>query len=374
MTRFGRDPDVEKYFHDINEEPLLTADDEKALGRRIATGDEDARQRMTRANLKLVVFIAKKYTDRGLDFLDLIFEGNVGLLKAVERFDPDRNLRFSTYATWRIRQAITRALADKARTVRVPVWMAEITARVKNYRNQFLAEKDRYPTEDELRERFRFTDGTYKALTDVLGRTTSLDAIEHVGDIIADPHAGNAPEDDYDASLLAECIEHLDLREREFLKLRFPPDGSKGILADVGRQLKFSGERARKLEARILERLRFLMTHPEARRATLGASYAVVYPVNGEEACDILSGRRLTGLYAHLKAKGIERSDVDVYRCVREDRLSGMNGSTKFLVHYRSRGEAAYETFKTNRQLVQRIKALYSDGIERGSLRVFATC
>ena len=260
------DDPVKVYLRDIGKIPLLTPEEEILLAQRGAEGDEAARTRLIEANLRLVVSIAKKYGGRGLSFLDLIQEGNLGLIKAVEKFDPSKGFKFSTYATWWIRQAITRAIADQARTIRIPVHMVETINKVKKASNQLLHDNGREPTADEIGEYLDMPVEKIREILRVAQEPVSLESPvgeeedSHLADFIADDEA-LAPVDAASQSLLKEAIsqvlETITPREAKVLSLRFGlEDGHPHTLEEVGRQFNVTRERIRQIEAKALRKLR----------------------------------------------------------------------------------------------------------------------
>ncbi|MCG3134302.1 MAG: RNA polymerase sigma factor SigA [Planctomycetes bacterium] len=263
--RSGDDPALDSYLRDIRETPLLTADEEKELATRVRNGDLEARDRLTRANLRLVVSIAKQYANRGLTLTDLIEEGNVGLLKAVERFDPAADCRFSTYGAWWIKQSIRKALINTSRMVRVPSYMFEAIAKLRLTAARVEHELGRAPTFDEVAEAMGLDDDGRESLRRAVsasrsGRaTTSLDSITGEGDSIPDPRS-TAPDDEVsgtqDRARLQELLASIDPREADVLRLRFGIDTEAPVtLREIGERLGISRERVRQIEVRALRRL-----------------------------------------------------------------------------------------------------------------------
>ncbi len=257
---------VRMYLKEIGTIPLLSAEEEVSLAKRIEEGDEEAKQRLTEANLRLVVSIAKKYVGRGMTFLDLIQEGNIGLMKAVEKFDYTKGYKFSTYATWWIRQAITRGIADYARTIRVPVHMVEIINKTTRTMRSLLQELGREPTEQEVADRMGVSVDKIKEVLSVSRDPMSLDTPigeeedSQLGDFIEDEGA-LSPSDAAAYSVLQEelnvAMNGLTDREREVLKLRFGlKDGRARTLEEVGKEFKVTRERIRQIEAKALRKLR----------------------------------------------------------------------------------------------------------------------
>lgn len=268
------DDSVRLYLREIGKIPLLSAEEELDLARRVVKGEQDAKDKMAEANMRLVVSIAKRYVGRGLDLLDLIQEGNTGLLRAVEKFDPDRGFKFSTYATWWIRQAITRAIADQARTIRIPVHMVETINKLLRTQRRLTQELNREPTNEEI-----------AAAMDI-----EVDKVEHIMKIKQDISSLDASiRDDEEESVLADFIEDEDTispeesatnqllkeqvkgmlgalteREQKILKLRFGlEDGKQHTLEEVGQEFSVTRERIRQIEAKALAKLR---KHKDAKK------------------------------------------------------------------------------------------------------------
>ncbi|MDD2203556.1 MAG: RNA polymerase sigma factor RpoD [Bacilli bacterium] len=263
---------VRMYLKEIGKISLLTLDEELSLSRRAAQGDEKAKHILAEANLRLVVSIAKRYVGRNLSFLDLIQEGNIGLMKAVEKFDASKGFKFSTYATWWIRQAITRAIADQAKTIRVPVHMVETINKLKRIQRQMTLELNREPTEEELAERMGITvekiREIFKISQDPLSLETPIGEEEdsHLGDFIKD-ESNMSPEEYAINEVLKDDIslvlQTLTEREEEVLKLRFGLiDGTSRTLEEVGNIFNVTRERIRQIEAKALRKLR----HPSRSR------------------------------------------------------------------------------------------------------------
>ena len=260
------DDHVRMYLKEIGKVALLSGDEEIELAKRIENGDEEAKRRLAEANLRLVVSIAKKYVGRGMLFLDLIQEGNLGLLKAVEKFDYRKGYKFSTYATWWIRQAITRAIADQARTIRIPVHMVETINKLIRVSRQLLQELGREPTDDELAAEMQMpvekVRETKKTAQEPVSLETPIGEEEdsHLGDFIPDDDIP-APADAAAFSLLKEQLNEvlntLNERERDVLRLRFGlVDGKARTLEEVGSQFNVTRERIRQIEAKALRKLR----------------------------------------------------------------------------------------------------------------------
>ena len=260
------DDPVKIYLKEIGRVPLLSMDEEKQLAERMAQGDSSAKKRLCEANLRLVVSIAKKFVGRGMQFLDLIQEGNLGLLKAVEKFDYNKGFKFSTYATWWIRQAITRAIADQARTIRIPVHMVETITKVKKASSQLLHETGHDPTTEEIAERLEMPVERIQEIIRIAQDPVSLETPigeeedSHLGDFIEDENA-LAPEDAASLMLLKEQLDKvlstLTEREAKVLRLRFGlEDGRSRTLEEVGKEFDVTRERIRQIEAKALRKLR----------------------------------------------------------------------------------------------------------------------
>ncbi len=267
------DDPVRMYLKDIGKIPLLTPEREMYLAEQIALGNKAAKNELIEANLRLVVSIAKKHVGKGMYFLDLIQEGNLGLIKAVEKFDYSKGYKFSTYATWWIRQAITRAIADQARTIRIPVHMVETIHKVSRTARQLLQELGREPTTDEIAERLGTTSEKVREIMKIAQDPVSLETPigeeedSHLGDFVED-NDSPAPSDSASYALLREqlcaILRTLTPREEQVIKLRFGlEDGRPRTLEEVGKQFQITRERIRQIEAKALRKLR----HPSRSKA-----------------------------------------------------------------------------------------------------------
>ena len=266
------DDPVKVYLKEIGRVPLLSSEEEIDLAIRIANGDVQAKQRLSEANLRLVVSIAKRYLGRGMQFLDLIQEGNLGLIKAVDKFDYTKGFKFSTYATWWIRQAITRAIADQARTIRIPVHMVETINKVKKVQSQLLHQNGHEPTPDEIADELDLPVDKVREIMRVAQEPVSLETPigeeedSHLGDFIPDDGAP-APADAASHTMLREqlsdVLSTLTPREEKVLRLRFGlEDGRTRTLEEVGKEFNVTRERIRQIEAKALRKLR----HPSRSR------------------------------------------------------------------------------------------------------------
>ena len=260
------DDPVKVYLKEIGRVPLLSAEEEVELAIRMSEGDVAAKKRLSEANLRLVVSIAKRYVGRGMQFLDLIQEGNLGLIKAVEKFDHTKGFKFSTYATWWIRQAITRAIADQARTIRIPVHMVETINKVKKVSSQLLHENGHEPTNEQIAEKLEMPVEKVREIMRVAQEPVSLETPigeeedSHLGDFIPDEDAP-APSDVASHTMLkeqlAEVLSTLTPREEKVLRLRFGlEDGRSRTLEEVGKEFNVTRERIRQIEAKALRKLR----------------------------------------------------------------------------------------------------------------------
>ena len=263
------DDPVKVYLKEIGRVPLLTPDEEIELALKIQSGGpegEKAKQRLSEANLRLVVSIAKRYVGRGMQFLDLIQEGNLGLIKAVEKFDHTKGFKFSTYATWWIRQAITRAIADQARTIRIPVHMVETINKVKKVSSQLLHENGHEPTADEIAEKLEMPVDKVREIMRVAQEPVSLETPigeeedSHLGDFLPDedaPVPAEAASQTLLKEQLADVLKTLTPREEKVLRLRFGlEDGRPRTLEEVGKEFNVTRERIRQIEAKALRKLR----------------------------------------------------------------------------------------------------------------------
>lgn len=268
------DDSVRLYLREIGKIPLLKADEELALAQRVVAGDKKAKDEMAEANMRLVVSIAKRYVGRGLDLLDLIQEGNTGLLRAVEKFDPDKGFKFSTYATWWIRQAITRAIADQARVIRIPVHMFETINKLLRTQRRLTQELNREPTNEEIAQAMEMDVAKVEHIMKIKQDIHSLDASVRddeedsvLGDFIEDEDTVS-PEESATGSLLKEHVKDmlsgLTEREQKILKLRFGlEDGKSHTLEEVGQEFSVTRERIRQIEAKALAKLR---KHKDAKK------------------------------------------------------------------------------------------------------------
>ncbi len=270
------DDSVRLYLREIGKIPLLNAEEELALAQRVVAGEKKAKDKMAEANMRLVVSIAKRYSGRGLDFLDLIQEGNTGLLRAVEKFDPDKGFKFSTYATWWIRQAITRAIADQARTIRIPVHMVETINKLLRTQRRMTQELNREPTIEELGKELEMEPDKVEYVIKIKQDITSLDAgVGRDGDdedsILLDfieDEDSTTPEESAASQLLKEQVQSvlssLSDREQKIVKMRFGLENGKShTLEEVGQEFAVTRERIRQIEAKALAKLR---KHKDAKK------------------------------------------------------------------------------------------------------------
>jgi len=270
------DDSVRLYLREIGKIPLLNSEEELELAKKVVAGDKRAKDKMAEANMRLVVSIAKRYSGRGLDFLDLIQEGNTGLLRAVEKFDPDKGFKFSTYATWWIRQAITRAIADQARTIRIPVHMVETINKLLRTQRRMTQELNREPSIEELAKELEMEPEKVEYVMKIKQDITSLDAgvgrdgedeDSVLGDFIEDEE-GKTPQDSATEQLLKEQVQAvlstLSDREQKIIKMRFGLENGKShTLEEVGQEFAVTRERIRQIEAKALAKLR---KHKDAKK------------------------------------------------------------------------------------------------------------
>lgn len=268
------DDSVRLYLREIGKIPLLTAEQELELAHRVVAGEKDAKDKMAEANMRLVVSIAKRYVGRGLDLLDLIQEGNTGLLRAVEKFDPDKGFKFSTYATWWIRQAITRAIADQARTIRIPVHMVETINKLLRTQRRLTQELNREPTNEEIAKEMEIEVEKVEHIMKIKQDIHSLDQSVRddeedsvLGDFVEDEDT-ISPEDSAANQLLKEQVKDLlgslSEREQKIVRLRFGlEDGKSHTLEEVGQEFSVTRERIRQIEAKALAKLR---KHKDSKR------------------------------------------------------------------------------------------------------------
>jgi RNA polymerase primary sigma factor len=270
-----KEPGIETYFKDINRIPLLNANEEKELARRIRKGDEKAREQMIKANLRLVVSIAKNYVDRGLSLMDLIEEGNLGLLKAVERFDPDAECRFSTYATWWIKQSIKRALIDTVKTVRIPSYMVEIISKWKNTGANLSIKLGRQPTFDEIAEAMAIPPENLGIIKTAIrasnssSQTISLENMWTLSEILEDKNVKQPHQiliDGNEAELIERLLNAIDDRDATILRMRYGlENGDPMTLKEIGEKIHLSRERVRQIENEALKKLYYIMTHEKEK-------------------------------------------------------------------------------------------------------------
>ena len=266
LSDIGLDDPVKMYLKDIGRVPLLSSDEEIELARKMQEGDEEAKRRLSEANLRLVVSIAKRYVGRGMLFLDLIQEGNLGLMKAVEKFDYQKGFKFSTYATWWIRQSITRAIADQARTIRIPVHMVETINRVLRTSHSMVQKLGREPTTKEIADELHIEESKVEEVLKIAQEPVSLETPigeeedSHLGDFIQDDEASQ-PSEEASYTLLREQLEEvlstLTPREEQVLRMRFGlTDGKPHTLEEVGKEFDVTRERIRQIESKALRKLR----------------------------------------------------------------------------------------------------------------------
>jgi len=274
-----KEPGIETYFKDINRIPLLTADLEKSLARKIRKGDEAAREQMISANLRLVVSIAKHYVDRGLSLMDLIEEGNLGLLKAVERFDPDAECRFSTYATWWIKQSIKRALVDTVKTVRIPSYMVEIISKWKNKASDLSIKLGRQPTIEEIAEAMEIPLENLGIIKTAIrasnssSQTVSLENMWTLSEVLEDKNVKQPHQilvDDAESELIEKLLGLLGDRDAKILRMRYGlVNGDPMTLKEIGERVSLSRERVRQIENEALKKLYYILTHEKERVKSL---------------------------------------------------------------------------------------------------------
>ena len=266
LSDIGLDDPVKMYLKDIGRVPLLTAEEEIDLAKRMQENDQAAKKRLCEANLRLVVSSAKRYVGRGMLFLDLIQEGNMGLMKAVEKFDYQKGFKFSTYATWWIRQSITRAIADQARTIRIPVHMVETINKLTRVQRVLLQELGREPTPAEIAEKMGVTEERVREIQKIAQDPVSLETPigeeedSHLGDFIEDEKTAT-PSDSVASTMLKEqllgVLDTLTPREEKVIRLRYGiDDGKPRTLEEVGREFNVTRERIRQIEAKALRKLR----------------------------------------------------------------------------------------------------------------------
>jgi len=266
-----RETTIETYLRDVNTVPLLTAAEEIDLSKKLRAGDLHAREKMVRANLRLVVSIAKCYVNRGLSLLDLVEEGNLGLLKAVERFDPNKGFRFSTYGTWWIKQAIRRALVNQAKTVRIPSYMVEMIAKWKSTSTEMQNKLGRTPNETEIRRELDLPAESYEILKRTMNssiansRPISLELMWASRDPALSDKAFEQKDDSYsqeDLRMVEEILGAIDEREAEILKLRYGLENGKPLtLREIGERLSITRERVRQIEKQALRKLHQKFAH-----------------------------------------------------------------------------------------------------------------
>ncbi|MEK6635251.1 MAG: sigma-70 family RNA polymerase sigma factor [Planctomycetota bacterium] len=263
---------LQTYLREINKIPLLSPEEEKEVTKKVVEGDAGAREKLIRANLRLVVSIAKEYVNRGLSFLDLIEEGNLGLFRAVQRFDPSTGYKFSTYATWWIKQAIRRALANKAKTIRIPSYMLEKISKLKSTSLNLLDKLERPPSLDEIAEEMDITAKNVEAIEHAIRSTGSLnttgvtgsDLIWALSSIIPDKKM-LAPEDEleetYERESVEKLLEIIDKREAMIIKMRYGLiNGKSKTLEEIGKILNISRERVRQIEKETIQKLHYILT------------------------------------------------------------------------------------------------------------------
>lgn len=263
---------LQTYLKEINRIPLLSPEEEKEITKKVVEGDEKAREKLIRSNLRLVVSIAKEYINRGLSFLDLIEEGNIGLIRAVQGFDPTTGYKFSTYATWWIKQAIRRALTDKTKTVRIPSYMLQKISRLKTASTGLMDRLERPPSREEIAEEMDITAKKVESIEHAIRSTGSLSKTDITGsdiiwalDSILPDERTPAPEDEmeetYERETLEKLLEVIDKREATIIKLRYGlDDGEPKTLEEIGAKLHISRERVRQIEKETIQKLYYLLT------------------------------------------------------------------------------------------------------------------
>jgi RNA polymerase primary sigma factor len=269
---------LETYFKEINRIQLLTAQEEKELAIKIRKGDVRAREQMIKANLRLVVSIAKNYVDRGLSLLDLIEEGNLGLLKAVERFDPDEECRFSTYATWWIKQSIKRALIDTVKTVRIPSYMVELISKWKNVASALNIKLGRQPTFDEIAQELKIPPESLGIIKTAIrasnssSQTISLENMWTLSEVLEDKNARQPAEilfDEVEMEIIEKLLASIEERDAKILRMRYGLDnGDPMTLKEIGEKVNLSRERVRQIENEALKKLYCLLTHDKEAMET----------------------------------------------------------------------------------------------------------
>ena len=262
---------LETYFKEINRIQLLTAQEEKELAIKIRKGDVRAREQMIKANLRLVVSIAKNYVDRGLSLLDLIEEGNLGLLKAVERFDPDEECRFSTYATWWIKQSIKRALIDTVKTVRIPSYMVELISKWKNVASALNIKLGRQPTFDEIAQELNIPPENLGIIKTAIrasnssSQTISLENMWTLSEVLEDKNARQPADilfDEVEMEIIEKLLASIEERDAKILRMRYGLDnGDPMTLKEIGEKVNLSRERVRQIENEALKKLYCILTH-----------------------------------------------------------------------------------------------------------------
>jgi len=262
---------LETYFKEINQISLLTPQEEKELAIRVRTGDAEAREHMIKANLRLVVSIAKNYVDRGLSLLDLIEEGNLGLLKAVERFDPAQECRFSTYATWWIKQSIKRALIDTVKTVRIPSYMVEMIGKWKNASSDLTVKLGRQPTAHEVAEAMEIPSENINLIKTALrasnsmNQTVSIENMWALSEVLEDKNARQPEQilfDSMETEMIEKLLSAIDEREAKILRMRYGlENGDPMTLKEIGERVNLSRERVRQIENEALKKLYYILTH-----------------------------------------------------------------------------------------------------------------